>query len=418
MIRKIILPFLLLLISLPAFGRTYTPAEVPNVQLADSNAYVADPEGILSAESRENLNEMARRIRRVASAEAYVAVIGSTGSMDIDQFATELFGTLGLGKSDKDNGLLLVIARDDRRAAIRTGYGLEGVLPDVVCSRILRNEAFPAFKNGDYDLGAVRAVSSLTDILTDPDNIAEIHSNQADNRPGRAADDDEDFFSIYLTFALGLTAIMLIILGIMLFSVRGKSDFEKYTRLERLRTIYLALSFLGIGIPLLASLPLVIILRHWRDHKRKCPNCGQQMVKIDEVHDNDFLTPSQDAEERVKSVDYDVWRCPGCNYMEILPYVNKSAPFTECESCGARTSRYSGNEIMRQPTTLREGLGVRRYTCLHCGHVQNRYYNIAKLVPVVVVGGGGGRGFGGGGGFSGGGFGGGMTGGGGASGGW
>ena len=208
-----------------AAARDYAPADVPNVQLADSNAYVADPDGLLGPAAVGRINEMARQIRLASSAEPYVAVIGSTGGEDIDEFATELFGLLGLGKSDKDNGLLFVVARDDRRAAIRTGYGLEGVLPDAVCSRILRRKAFPLFKAGQYDKGVVAAFSAIADVLTAPDNIAEIHSAQADNRPGRRPDDDSlPLFNIYLYFAVLMTAVRLVVFSVMLVGLRGTSD--------------------------------------------------------------------------------------------------------------------------------------------------------------------------------------------------
>ena len=191
-------------------------------------------------------------------------------------------------------------------------------------------------------------------------------------------------FNVYLYFAGLMTAVMLVVFIVLLVGVRGKNDYEKYTALERLRTPYLAMSFLGLGLPLVAAVPLVGLLRRWRDRKRRCPNCSASMVKIDEVHDNDFLTPAQDAEERMQSVDYDVWHCPSCGYDEILPYVNKSAPFIECEACRARTARYEGNHVLRQPTTGREGLGERSYRCLHCGHITKRTYNIAKLAPIVL----------------------------------
>ncbi|MDE6277868.1 MAG: TPM domain-containing protein [Muribaculaceae bacterium] len=413
---------LAVLASAPALAREYTPQEVPNVQLADSGAYVADPDGILHESTIARLNDMASEIRSISTAEPYIAVIGSTGGRDIDDFATELFGELGLGKADKDNGILIVVAKDDRRAAIRTGYGLEGVLPDVALSRILRRQAFPLFKEGQYDQGIIRTFSSIHSVLTDPENLDEIRSGIPDNRPGRNSSDGEDFdfFNVYLILAGVLAAVMLLFFIAVLAGNKGKSDFDKYMACERLRAPYLALSFLGLGIPLVAAIPLVILLRRWRDKRRSCPNCGHAMVKIDEVHDNDYLTPAQDAEERIGSVDYDVWRCSQCGEMEILPYVNRRAPFEECERCHARTARLTGSHILRQPTTVAEGIGERTYTCLHCNHTMRRPFKIARLAPMVIVGGSSGRGFGGGGGggFSGGGFGGGFTGGGGASGGW
>ena len=132
-------------------AKTYTVVDVPNVHRADSTRFVSNPDGILSVEAENELNGILRDIRRNSSAEAVVVVVDDIEGGDIDGFATELFENWGLGKGDKDNGLLILVAKDLRRAAIRPGYGLEGVLPDITCGRILREQMFPRFKDGDYD---------------------------------------------------------------------------------------------------------------------------------------------------------------------------------------------------------------------------------------------------------------------------
>lgn len=144
------------------------------------------------------------------------------------------------------------------------------------------------------------------------------------------------------------------------------------------------------------------------------------MHKLDEATDNNYLTPAQDMEEHLNSVDYDVWLCDNCGEKDVIPYINRRSAYTVCPKCGARASVLSGNRILRQPTTHTEGQGVRIYSCRNCREQVFKPYSIAKLVsaPIVIFpGGGSGGGFGGGG-FSGGSFGGGGTSGGGASGGW
>ena len=141
------------------------------------------------------------------------------------------------------------------------------------------------------------------------------------------------------------------------------------------------------------------------------------MYRVDEDNDNTYLTQSQDAEERLDSVDYDVWLCPDCGETDIIPYVNPSKNFTECPVCHARACTLVNRRTVVPPTTSREGVGIEEYMCLNCRNRSQRKYNIAKEVAApIIIGGIGGSG--GGGGFSGGSFGGGMTGGGGASGGW
>jgi len=413
---------LMLLAPLAAAGRTYSVGEVPNVHLSDRSRHVSNPDGILSPPVQAAVDTLLEHVRRTTTVEPAFVVVDNIDSDDIDGFATDLFESWGLGKQDLDNGLLVLVARDMRRAVIRPGYGLEGVLPDIVCAHILRNDMFPRFKEGDYDGGILAAASEISRILTDPEYAGELRSGVADADYAGADGENVDFFSVYLRFAVLLAAGMLILLLLRLAVLRHRSRFDRYVALEKWRPAYLALTFLGLGIPLVASLPLVIMLWQWRNGKRLCPNCGTRMEKVDEVHDNDYLTPSQDLEEKVGSVDYDVWLCHNCGETDILPYVDKSSPLTECEQCHARTSRLQQVRVLRQPTESREGLGERDYMCLNCGYLMRRPYKIAKLASAAVLpiffGGGGGRGGFGGGGFSGGGFGGGHTGGGGASGGW
>lgn len=178
--KRILAVLNILLLSLAAFAATYTVDQIPNVHLADSTRFVSDPDGILSPQALAQTDEIMRTIRRSTSAEAVVVIVDDIEGGDIDGFATDLFTKWGLGKSDVDNGLLILVAKDLRKAAIRPGYGLEGVLPDVVCAGILRNQMFPAFRRGDYDEGIVAASQTIGTILTDPEAAEEIRSSMAD----------------------------------------------------------------------------------------------------------------------------------------------------------------------------------------------------------------------------------------------
>ena len=367
-----------------AIAGTYSVEEVPNVHLSDRSRHVSNPDGILSPRAQAAVDTLLEHVRRSTTVEPAFVVVEDINSDDIDDFATRLFESWGLGKQDLDNGLLVLVARDSRKAVIRPGYGLEGVLPDIVCSHILRNEMFPAFRRGDYDGGVVAAASEISRILTDPEYADELRSQQADADFARKSG-DEDGFMFYLRCAAFLAAGMLVLLLLRLLMLRGRSRFDRYRALEKWRPAYLALTFLGLGMPLVASLPLVLMLWYWRNGKRMCPNCGTRMNKVDEVHDNDYLTPSQDLEEKVGSVDYDVWLCPNCGETDILPYVDKSSPLTECENCHARTARLQTVRVLRQPTTSREGAGERVYSCLNCGHTTRRPYSIEKLASATVL---------------------------------
>lgn len=409
-------------VFIAAFARTYTVDEIPNVHVADSSRYVSNPDGIMSAEAVRQADNLMRGIRRTTSSEAVMVIVDDIEGGDIDTFATDLFGKWGLGKSDLDNGLLILVAKDLRRAAIRTGYGLEGVMPDIICAKILREKMFPAFRQGDYDGGMLATASTISNILANPDIRDEILSDEADaDFAGHREEVDlKSFFGGFYRVSGVLTILLIAFLLYSIRANRNKSNHARYMALNKLKPTYLALTFFGLGLPALASVPLLLVMASYRNKPRICPRCAAKMKKVDEVHDNDFLTPAQDTEERIGSVDYDVWLCPKCGETDIEPYVKANSGFHKCEHCGGLTSRLMRERILRQPTTSRQGEGVKEYVCANCGHVTGVPFYLPMIVVAPIIMGGGRRGGGGGfgGGSFGGGFGGGMTGGGGASGGW
>ncbi len=409
-----------------AFAATYTVGEVPNTHVADRSQFVSNPDGILTNTTVAQINAVFRALRDSTSVEPMVVVLENIEPNDIDIFATDLFEEWGLGKSDVDNGLLLLVSTGSRKVVIRTGYGLEGALPDITCGRIIREVIIPYFRQGDYNSGVLAAVATMSRILSNPDLAAEFASKESD---ADFAFSSVDAFSMYLKLCMFGTIIMLIAFILKLMSLKGKSDYDKYNSLKEWKPLMLALTFAGLGMPVVVTIPLLLLLNAWRNHSRKCPNCAGAMKKIDEIHDNEYLSPSQDLEERLGSVDYDVWLCEKCGETDILAYVNGSSPMEVCDNCHTRAAVLKVNRILVQPTANAKGKGVKEYECLNCHHRNRRFYDLepdgsdalaaigtAAVLGSALRGGRGGGGFGGG--SFGGGFGGGMTGGGGASGGW
>ena len=397
-------------------------SDVPNVHIADSTRYVSNPDGVLSAEAVARLDEMIGRLWQSTSAEVAVVAIDKMDRDDVDAYATELFEKWGIGKKDNDNGLLLLISRSDRKMTIRTGYGMEGVVPDVLAGRIIRHEMTPRFKEGDFDGGTIAGVESISKLLTDPNYSAELRSKYPNNAL-RSSEDEEsvaDIVQFILIWACVAAAIALIVLAVTLSSVRKMPVRNRYSRLSAIQPVLRALTVGGFGLPVIALWIMRKRLKRMRDGAHPCPNCSTQMRKLSEEEDNAYLTPAQDTEERINSVDYDVWVCPNCNETDIIPFDNPSSTFTTCPNCGAKACSLEADRVVAQPTIHAPGRGVKVYNCRNCRQRSQAAYTIPKLpLPIVITNG---RGFGGGGGFGGGfgggSFGGGHTGGGGASGSW
>ncbi len=394
----------------------HAPEDVPDVQVADSTRYVSNPDGVLSEAVVAELDGDIAALRRATTAEMAIVAVDDI-DRDINDFATRLYELWGLGRKGADNGVLMVISTAQRKAVIRTGYGAEGVLPDAVCSRIIRNDMVPYFKLGDYDSGTLAAAKHIRKILTEPDAMAEMRRGAEDS--GNPEFSGAGLFRWYISLAAGIALVLSVIVLYLIFSSRGLPPHQRWAKLNGLKPVALFLVFFGLGMPLVAYIPLILAMRRIRGRHRACPNCGKAMRKLDEEHDNYYLSPAQDLEEHLNSVDYDVWLCSNCGEKDVIPYANARSSYSVCPRCGAKACSLAANRVVMPPTVSHSGRGVRIYSCANCRESSSVPYTIAKLVaPVVVAGGGGFGGFGGSGGFGGGGFGGGMTGGGGASGGW
>lgn len=420
---RLLMLAVMILSAMGAMAGRYSVDEVPNVHVADRMRFVSNPDGVLSAGAVSRLDASLRQLRDSTSAEVVVVAVDDIDSDDPDRFATDLFGKWGLGKSDNDNGLLLLIVKDQRRAVIRTGYGLEGVLPDVACGRLLRNVMFPAFREGDYDGGTERTVEMMARVISDPSTAGEVMSKNADNDYAPRAIDNDLTLEGVIQFLGGLGCVMagvlLLLLIVTLRTTRGQTPTERWGRMMSLCTFGLFACFLGLGVPLIAYLPTVWAMKRMRSKHGPCPNCGGKMHKLDEETDNNYLNFAQNAEEHLNSIDYDVWLCDNCGTTDIIPFVNRSSSYTVCPRCGARACTLARDRVIQNPRVGVEGIGEKTYVCRACHNTTKKQYRIAALAAAapIIIGGLGGSGHGGGGSF-GGGFGGGMTGGGGASGGW
>ncbi len=158
---------------LSGLAGAYKVDEIPNVHVANRTRYVSNPDNVLSPAAVATLDSTLSRLWRDTSSEVVVVAVNSVDG-DPDEFATELFTKWGVGKKDNDNGMLVLIAKDDRKAVIRTGYGMEGVLPDILAGRIIRNIMAPHFRNGDYDNGTIASLTEIARITSTPGATEEL----------------------------------------------------------------------------------------------------------------------------------------------------------------------------------------------------------------------------------------------------
>ena len=119
--------------------------------------YVEDHANVINASDERSLNGVLQELEQKTGAQYIVLTVLSTEGLPIEQFGIELADKWKLGRKGKDNGMLFVLAKNDRRWRFEVGYGLEGFITDQYCSRIGRDFLVPYLRKGDYSRGIYEA---------------------------------------------------------------------------------------------------------------------------------------------------------------------------------------------------------------------------------------------------------------------
>lgn len=126
---------------------------------------VNDIAGVLTRSQAQELENKLVRYDDSTSTQISIVIVQTLDGMEIAQYATELGEKWGIGRKDKDNGVLILMAKDDRKVFIATGRGVEEYLPDIVCKRIVERKIIPHFKQNDYYGGFESAVDEMYERL-------------------------------------------------------------------------------------------------------------------------------------------------------------------------------------------------------------------------------------------------------------
>jgi len=126
-----------------------------------SETLVTDYTNTLSPGDKSTLENKLVAFNDSTSTQIAVVIMKSVGSYDIGQYGVSLGRAWGIGNKGKNNGILVLVALDDHKVTIQTGYGAEGAVPDAVTSQIIEEDIKPNFKQGNYYAGLDGATTSL-----------------------------------------------------------------------------------------------------------------------------------------------------------------------------------------------------------------------------------------------------------------
>ena len=128
-------------------------------------ARVTDATSTLTAQQESALGAKLAALEQRKGAQIAVLIVATTSPETIEQYATRVFDAWKLGRKGVDDGVLILVAKDDRRERIEVAYGLEGAIPDAAAKRVAHDYMSPKFRTGDFAGGIDAGVDMLTRLI-------------------------------------------------------------------------------------------------------------------------------------------------------------------------------------------------------------------------------------------------------------
>lgn len=322
-------------------AQTVTIQAIPNPR---PGGWSVDLTGQVAVAGLDSINRLAGDAARQLDGELAVVVVESIGGADPRTFATELFNTWGIGTAERDNGILIFVALGDRAAELILGDGIDDAPQVTMANQIMQQLMVPRLRQGDVTnavlLGAQASVERILrplrpEVAFQPiGNVPLESEGAAPPRPLQALPSENS-----TSGGPGPLAILGLLAG-------------------------------GTGALFGAG-------RYRRYRSRNCA-CGAPRQRLGEAADDAYLDSSEQAEESVGSVDYDVWLCPQCGDADKLRYSTVFTRYSTCPRCQART-RNKISRTVREATYASGGLVELTERCAHCNHRKTYFRTTAQL---------------------------------------
>ncbi len=174
---KRLLPLLVLAACLAVLVLPVSMALAQEPNFPPLTGYDNDSAGLLSIQGKAELESKLAQLEKDTTAQVFVATVKSLEGDNIQDYANRLFEKWKIGQKDKNNGVLFLIALEDRKMWIEVGYGLEPLITDGRAGRIRDNDITPKFKQNDYEGGITAGVASIEKYIRDGTPPAPLEEN-------------------------------------------------------------------------------------------------------------------------------------------------------------------------------------------------------------------------------------------------
>jgi len=302
-------------------------AQAPYPRRADQQ--INDYASVLAEADKTAIHSVQTALLRDRGVELVVVTIASINDYDvadktIEAFATSLFNSWGIGDQRRNDGVLLLVAVRDRKVRIEVGSGY-GANYNSAMQRVIDEDMLPSFRVGKYSEGVANGVRGIQAALTTP--------------PSQVST-----FMASPHFIAGL-----LIVG----SVVGLGTAKALLRWRRRRR----------------NRPLRRVVM-CKDCRRPMDELGAELVSAD-------LDAGQQVEQRLRSVDYQLWECRRCGSRERRSSPGATLRYRACPKCRYR-SLEEDEQVTQPPSHTRRGLKVTTRRCHYCGYSAEFKTKLAK----------------------------------------
>jgi uncharacterized protein len=184
--------------------------------------FVTDNANMIDPEYEEKITQLAQKIEKESTVEIAVVTVDSLDGESKEMYSVNLFKQAGIGKKDKDNGLLILVAKQEREYRFEVGYGLEGTITDSMKVNIGDRIIVPNFKNGEYGKGIYESMVVIEGLVKGNEEVISQYNMANTNQNQSSPNEELVLFAAFST---------LIICVILFYSIKDQDEFhETYSR--------------------------------------------------------------------------------------------------------------------------------------------------------------------------------------------
>jgi uncharacterized protein len=371
----------------PIFSQSYSVENLSNPKI--NNSYILDSADTIHKDDIIILNKLFSEIEENNKAQIALVILPTIGDEVPKEFAVKLFEKWKIGEKETDRGLLFLFVLDQHRFEFETGYGLEGILPDIVLKKIADSVLVPKLKEKKITVGIYDTIVEINKILTDESTLSlqdfELKKKLRIEEAQHYGKEKEPLIPEGYEWLVWTTGIIYIILSILIifywigtYIEYAESDENLQTRKEKLNkqwfNIFFWLTAFFFLFPMIIVGFVLYSMRKGLDEEQiDCPNCkNHTLEKLTLTKSKTMKDKGELLEESLENALTTIWCCTSCGHIKKEKKILEESPNRKCPSCQYYTLKHKFVKTIVPATTSDSGSEEWLLECKNCGHSSSR----------------------------------------------